>query len=271
MRNYIFYGKAASGKTHKLHKIAEDFSGKVFLIDLNNDMLELKDFKKVYIQQLEDQAFLKNFREEKTFLTSMSDPFFIEQSLKNLINFITKLNKDEKVLICIDEVLSLNILGTSKNKRSILVDLIKLNTLFPNISVIFVTQDLKDFKNKYPNDADVIFANTEIECFNPVESFSGELRVRFPKILHKKLVQEAAIQGVSLNSYLNFVLTRGVFDNSLKDNNIYDFLESYDLTLDEIRRLIERFTAINKECKLSVDLFFDWYVKEPKKAYMDEE
>lgn len=84
-------------------------------------------------------------------------------------------------------------------------------------------------------------------------------------------MQEAAIQGVSLNSYLNFVLTRGVFDNSLKDNNIYDFLESYDLTLDEIRRLIERFTAINKEYKLSVDLFFDWYVKEPKKAYMDEE
>lgn len=40
--------------------------------------------------------------------------------------------------------------------------------------------------------------------------YSGELRVRFPKSLHKYLTEKASKEGVSLNQYIIFQLTKSM-------------------------------------------------------------
>jgi predicted RNase H-like HicB family nuclease len=49
------------------------------------------------------------------------------------------------------------------------------------------------------------------------ESFSGQLRIRMPKSLHKALSEKAKEENVSLNQYIVYQLARGV-EFSLHDN-----------------------------------------------------
>ena len=44
----------------------------------------------------------------------------------------------------------------------------------------------------------------------PEEDYSGKFVVRVPKSLHRKLVEEAEREGVSLNQYINVTLARSV-------------------------------------------------------------
>ena len=50
----------------------------------------------------------------------------------------------------------------------------------------------------------------EIPEPRPVESYSGKFVVRVPRSLHRELVEEADREGVSLNQYINVVLSKAV-------------------------------------------------------------
>ena len=64
-------------------------------------------------------------------------------------------------------------------------------------------------------DAKKCWIETSIELERPVpepanNSFSGQLRVRMPKSLHKTLSERAKEENVSLNQYINYQLARSV-------------------------------------------------------------
>lgn len=46
----------------------------------------------------------------------------------------------------------------------------------------------------------------------PKEKYSGRFSVRVPKTLHQTLVKNAKLEGVSLNQYVNYALSRVVKD-----------------------------------------------------------
>ncbi len=47
------------------------------------------------------------------------------------------------------------------------------------------------------------------------EEYSGKLQLRIPKTLHKRLSDEASKEGISLNQYLNYLLTAN-FERNIK-------------------------------------------------------
>lgn len=287
MGNMIIYGKPGIGKTHKLLNMASSFTGEVFLVDLlakkNYYPSSFQDFTFLPLNNLDNKDFFTSNRGskfvfntneiERKFILDNRDAYVsnINIAFQNLINYVSIKGSSQKILIAIDPIEYMDLSFRLENGKSILLNLLELNSMYPNVSVILIVAELSFFKSNYRRENNMILSQAELFCPNYTDHFSGELRIRFPKELHKHLVEKAALQGVSLNSYINFLLTRGVFDVSYQvDNDFYDFLDSHDFTLNEAHRLIERFTDINKDHQLSVDLFFDWYVKEPKKAYVDE-
>jgi predicted HicB family RNase H-like nuclease len=105
--------------------------------------------------------------------------------------------------------------------------LLKLNQENPNIITVFIIQDLNELKKLFPKDYSTIFQICDLECPKALENFSGELRIRFPKELHQKLAENAAMQGVSLNTYITYELTKitsiGVGEDSyeINSNTVY--------------------------------------------------
>ena len=53
----------------------------------------------------------------------------------------------------------------------------------------------------------------------PEEDYSGKFVVRVPKSLHRKLVEEAEREGVSLNQYINVTLAGSVAGNMASPKN----------------------------------------------------
>lgn len=47
------------------------------------------------------------------------------------------------------------------------------------------------------------------EPFTTTEKYSGRITVRTPRSLHRKLIEEAQEEGVSLNQYLVYLLSKG--------------------------------------------------------------
>ncbi|NFL43168.1 toxin-antitoxin system HicB family antitoxin [Clostridium botulinum] len=82
-----------------------------------------------------------------------------------------------------------------------LLELEKINTLF-------ILQDIKQIKKTYKEDFDKIMNLCDITCTKGPENYSGDLRVRFPKSLHKDLKEAADKEGVSLNQYIIYLLTK---------------------------------------------------------------
>jgi predicted HicB family RNase H-like nuclease len=64
-------------------------------------------------------------------------------------------------------------------------------------------------------DAKKCWIETSMELERPIpeptnNSFSGQLRVRMPKSLHRTLSEKAKDENVSLNQYINYQLARSV-------------------------------------------------------------
>lgn len=68
------------------------------------------------------------------------------------------------------------------------------------------------------NDAKKCWIETMLELGRPIpeptDSFSGQLRVRMPKSLHKALADKAKEEDISLNQLIIYHLARGVGHNS---------------------------------------------------------
>lgn len=65
------------------------------------------------------------------------------------------------------------------------------------------------------DDAKKSWIETCLELGRPVpepvtDEFSGQLRIRIPKTLHRTLAERAKEEKVSLNQYINYQLSRGV-------------------------------------------------------------
>ena len=65
------------------------------------------------------------------------------------------------------------------------------------------------------NDAKKCWVETCLELGRPVPEpsagdFSGQLRLRMPKSLHRVLSEKAREENVSLNQYINYQLARGI-------------------------------------------------------------
>ncbi|MDF9410081.1 type II toxin-antitoxin system HicB family antitoxin [Pelotomaculum isophthalicicum JI] len=65
------------------------------------------------------------------------------------------------------------------------------------------------------NDAKRCWVETCLELGRSIpeplnDDFSGQLRIRMPKSLHKALSEKAKMENVSLNQYINYQLARGV-------------------------------------------------------------
>jgi predicted RNase H-like HicB family nuclease len=65
------------------------------------------------------------------------------------------------------------------------------------------------------DDAKKCWIETCLELDRPVpepitDEFSGQLRIRIPKSLHRILAERAKDEKVSLNQYINYQLARGV-------------------------------------------------------------
>lgn len=65
------------------------------------------------------------------------------------------------------------------------------------------------FLNNY-NDSikELIMSEHDLIDLKDTELYSGEIKLRVPKILHKELVNKASLEGVSLNQYLLYLITK---------------------------------------------------------------
>ncbi len=46
--------------------------------------------------------------------------------------------------------------------------------------------------------------------FSYIDSFKGRITVRVPKTMHKELIEEANEEGISLNQYLIYLISKGM-------------------------------------------------------------
>jgi len=65
------------------------------------------------------------------------------------------------------------------------------------------------------NDAKIAWIRASLDLGRPVpepagDEFSGQLRIRIPKSLHKILSEKAKEENISLNQFISYQLARGV-------------------------------------------------------------
>ena len=46
--------------------------------------------------------------------------------------------------------------------------------------------------------------------FSHIDNFKGRITVRVPKTMHKELIEEADEEGISLNQYLIYIISKGM-------------------------------------------------------------
>ena len=49
------------------------------------------------------------------------------------------------------------------------------------------------------------------EDISPIEDYSGQFKLRLPKSLHKRLAEKSGEEGVSMNQYCVYLLSKGAF------------------------------------------------------------
>lgn len=144
-----------------------------------------------------------------------SEPVFIAISslVKTIQTHHDKINKP--LLIAFDNISKRIFDMKMDNGSTLFLNLLGLSNLNSNIRTFF-TFNSSEFIAQHQIDvldvADVI--NIQPLQFNPDEAelrkYTGELRVRFPKSLHKELVRQAELEGVSLNQYIIYLLAKSI-------------------------------------------------------------
>lgn len=95
--------------------------------------------------------------------------------------------------------------------------------------------------------------NSEIETNN----YSGELRIRIPKSLHKTLADRAVKEGVSLNQYCLYMLAKNYNEDNL-DSKSFDFkLTKMKLEKCNHKELLDKLKYLNNEVTLSKERLVD--------------
>ena len=215
MKNKIVYGVPGSGKTSKyFNPTIENWEGKTIAVSLKTEK-EFKGFK-VFPIDNPNISFEEVFSYDKVLLlfNSKCDSFWNYKGLKNMVTYMLENSDNFKVpvLLAIDDFYNFNLSEKFSNGESLILNLLNLNSL----TTLFVVQNLKEIAEQYKEDYDKIMSLCEVISTKGYEEYSGELRVRFPKSLHKDLKLRADIEGVSLNQYIIYELTKAIENKNVE-------------------------------------------------------
>lgn len=206
MKNKIVYGIPESGKTENYFKPEiEEWKGKVIAISIKDE--EIDGFKKFDLGN-SNLSCEEIFSYDKILLIAnlKGDFYFYDKGLKDIVKYLIEniVSFEDPVLIAIDEFHEFNLSENFNDNECLMLKLLKLD----KINTLFIVQDLKQIKAIYKIDYKDIIGLSDILCTKEYEEYSGELRVRFPKSLHKYLKEEADKEGISLNQYIIYELTK---------------------------------------------------------------
>lgn len=200
-KNTIIYGVAGTGKTRQyLIPAIEEFNGLAIGVSIKDERElfnkpEYVDF--LDVSKLENQGdIFKN--NNKVFI---STGFNNQRSIMKILNDIS-LQHDKDVLVAIDEFINYDF----ENNSDILLRLLENNS----VNVIICIQSLDSFKIKYKDILNSIMSCCEFISSKNLIEYSGDLRVRFPKSLHRELSIRAELEGISLNQYIVYLLSKGI-------------------------------------------------------------
>nr|WP_236893743.1 toxin-antitoxin system HicB family antitoxin [Clostridium botulinum] len=227
MKNKIIYGIAGSGKTENyFNSKIENWEEKIIAISFNN--MEIEGFKTFHLGNpnlVLDEIFLY----DKVLLLGelKANPYWDNAGIKNVITYLIEniSNFESKLLLAIDDFSHYN-LSEKYNNKSLMLNLLELE----NVYTFFVLQDLKQIKKIYKDDYKEIIELSNVICTKDYQDYSGELRVRFPKSLHRDLKETADKEGISLNQYIVYLLTKTLEKENreekfIKERNIQEIYE----------------------------------------------
>jgi len=209
MKNKLIYGIAASGKTENYFKPEIiNWKGKTIAISYKNE--DIEGFKKFNLDNLTitmEEVF-ETYNKILLIANLKCDSYFNAKGLKDIVSYLINNAKDfkEPVLLAIDEFSHFDLSEEFNFGESFMLNLLKAD----NINTMFIIQELKQIRTIYKKDYNNIVILSDILCTKEYQEYSGELRVRFPKSLHKYLKEESEKEGISLNQYIIYVLTKSM-------------------------------------------------------------
>lgn len=226
MKNMIICGESRTNKTEGYIKpMIDDWQGGVLIFDSPKNLKDIISKKYIVALGLENLYVLSleklNIQIDEIVLALISGKTIIiyrkDKTIDNYIlrQILLKLYKYEEevknpILLVFDEMDGLNLNEENIGRENhLLTSLLELNER--NIcTTIMAFQDIKGFKKKYKKNYSDIFKLCDTVFTKTINEYSGELRVRFPKSLHKELAEQAEVEGVSLNQYLIYLLTKNM-------------------------------------------------------------
>lgn len=212
MKNKLIYGGSGTGKTYMLKHNMFSWKGKIISISFFNDK-KLNEQLGLKVFDLNKEKFCPKeiLSTNKIFLLANTNNREVNsQTIKDLVLYLNEnVNKfNDPLLIVIDEFTEFD-LREKINEKSILLSLLSLQNYSVYSHLAF--QDFNTFTGGICEDEEKsILKLCDVINTKELESYSGELRVRFPRSLHKYLAEKSKDEGVSLNQYIIYLLTKAM-------------------------------------------------------------
>jgi len=128
--------------------------------------------------------------------------------------------------------------------RAFLIDIPAIESI--GITKEEALEDLDDVKREwiaYALDKGIIIPEPDTS-FPETLTYSGRVTLRMPKTLHRQASEKALFNGVSLNTYLNEVIQRGM--SSISNDNYYSF-DMQNIVNNEFRETLDNIYNSIKE------------------------
>lgn len=214
MKNTIVFGGCATGKTYSYFIPAlKECQGNLVAFSFYDTKVCGIQTRKIEDLSPVDHDYKKS---EKLYvvgdLIKYTDPMI--RFLKNLLEY--QISFKEQILLAIDDFGCLDLCEKLENGKTLLHNLMNAK----NIDLLIIVQDLEqDLQRKFRDEFDELIAMSDVVCperhkmnmrERDLSQYSGELRVRLPKTLHKRLKDEAKLEGLSMNQYVIYKLTQSI-------------------------------------------------------------